>query len=136
MVGLWCYRTAREHDRPDFDRPDPRGTTTADLEIHPPTSSRALRDGCRGCGSQKGCRLCYEGSDKPRLRGANTMIDQWLEYTEWPGSEGSPSQWRLEIRTAGVDVVQTLSRYETREAAHVAALQASSKHNLRVKSSD
>jgi hypothetical protein len=80
--------------------------------------------------------LCYEGSHELRLGGADTMIDQWLEYTEWPGIEGSPSYWRLEIRTAGVDVLQTLSRYDTREAAHAAALQASSKHNLRLKSSN
>jgi hypothetical protein len=64
------------------------------------------------------------------------MIDQWLEYTEWPGLEGNPPHWRLEIRTAGVDIAQTLSRYDTREAVHAAALQASSKHNLRLKNSD
>jgi hypothetical protein len=64
------------------------------------------------------------------------MIDQWLEYAEWPGTEGNPSYWRLEIRTAGVDVPQTLDRYDTREEAHAAALQASPKYNLRVKSSE
>jgi hypothetical protein len=68
------------------------------------------------------------------LGGADAMVDQWLECTEWPGIEGRPSYWRLEIRTAGVDVPQTL-RSDTREAAH-AALQASRKHNLRVKSSE
>jgi len=95
-----------------------------------------MLSGHRGGGSQIGCRLCYEGSHEPCLGRADTMIDQWLEYTEWPGIDGSPSYWRLEIRTAGVDVLQTLSRYDTREAAHAAALQASSKHNLRVQSSE
>jgi hypothetical protein len=64
------------------------------------------------------------------------MVDQWLECTEWPGIEGGPSYWRLEIRTAGIEVPQTLSRHDNRQAAHAAALQASSKHNLRVKNSD
>jgi hypothetical protein len=64
------------------------------------------------------------------------MVDQWLECTEWPGIDGGPSYWRLEIRTAGIEIPQTLSRYDTRQAAHAAALQASSKHTLRVKSSD
>ena len=97
---------------------------------------RSVAQRPRGCGSQIGYRLCYEDSDKPCLGSADTMIDQWLEYTEWPGVEGSPSYWRLEIRTAGVDIAQTLSRYDTREAARAAALQASSKHNLRLKTSD
>jgi hypothetical protein len=69
-------------------------------------------------------------------QGADPMVDQWLEYTELSATEGSPSRWRLQIRTAGVDVPQTLNRYDTREAAHAAALQASSKHNLRLKNSD
>ena len=58
-----------------------------------------------------GVSLCYEGSDDPCFSGADTMIDQWLEYTEWPGIDGSPSYWRLAIGTTGVDVLQTLSRY-------------------------
>jgi hypothetical protein len=60
------------------------------------------------------------------------MIDQWLEFREIRDSDGSPAYWRVEILTAGVDVHQTLARYETREAARDAAIAASQKHNLRV----
>jgi Uma2 family endonuclease len=63
-------------------------------------------------------------------------IDQWLKYAEFHPFDGSPPHWVLEIMTAKngepLGINQTLGRYENRELAHTAALDASQKFNLRV----